>query len=59
MCNGICNYNDAICRLEEQFLNYEVIEGYENLRIPGKRSNQLENIANIKGLEIDSRLEKY
>ncbi|MDA2626408.1 Ldh family oxidoreductase [Bacillus cereus] len=58
MCNGICTYNDAICRLEEQFLNYEVIEGYENLRIPGKRSNQLENIANIKGLEIDSRLEK-
>ncbi|MDM5436494.1 Ldh family oxidoreductase [Bacillus hominis] len=50
------NYADAFLRLEKQFRNYEVIEGYERLRMPGERSNHLENIAIQNGIKIDSRM---
>lgn len=50
------NSANAFLRLEKQFRNYEVIKGYERLRMPGERSNHLENIAVQNGIKLDSRM---
>ncbi|UOE58267.1 Ldh family oxidoreductase [Priestia filamentosa] len=49
-------YNNAFKRLEEYFDNYEILEGYENIRIPGQRSNELEKIRRKEGIPLDEPL---